>query len=103
MNRRSKASESHHRRETVRFLAAQDVNPSDASTQLTSAPSDVFFSFDPNGAGDGNIDTATWFRLGVMYSLASGTTPGQGDSSCVRAGGEEGGADEPNHRDLPRR
>lgn len=37
-----------------------------------------FFRFDPNGASDGNIDAAAYFRLGLLYNFTG--TAGQGDT-----------------------
>lgn len=45
---------------------------------LNSSGSQVFGRVDPNGASDGNIDTAMWFRLGVMYK-AVGAGQSRGD------------------------
>lgn len=54
------------------------LNPASAATQLTAAGTLQLVRFDPNGATDGNIDAATSFRVGVLYSL-SGSTLAVGD------------------------
>jgi hypothetical protein len=53
------------------------VNPASAATQVA-AVSKSLLRFDPNGASEGNIDTAAWFRVGVFVSLSSGATPSVG-------------------------
>lgn len=53
------------------------LNPSTISTQIT-AVGRSFVAFDPKGASDGNIDIHCYFRVGVLYSLSSGSTPAQG-------------------------
>jgi hypothetical protein len=55
------------------------VNPASAATQLGTAGTQQLVRFDPNGASDGNIDAATSFRVGVLYSLSSGSTLSSGD------------------------
>jgi hypothetical protein len=51
---------------------------------LTTAGSQVFARVDPNGASDGNIDAAMWFRVGVFHKLAAAGT-GVGDVSLEAA------------------
>jgi hypothetical protein len=53
------------------------VNPASAATQVT-AVSKSLLRFDPNGATEGNIDTAASFRVGVFVSLTSGAIPSVG-------------------------
>ncbi|MEQ1571814.1 MAG: hypothetical protein ABMA64_39675 [Myxococcota bacterium] len=59
--------------------ANNPLNPASAPTQVSTAPNRSLLRFDPNGATDGNIDAAMYFRIGVFYSLSSGSTPAQGD------------------------
>lgn len=63
---------------TTQIDSANDpLNPSAVNTQITAAGRS-FIGFDPKGASDGNIDVHAYFRVGIMYSLSSGSTPGQG-------------------------
>lgn len=63
---------------TTQTESANDpLNPSAVSSQITTVTRS-FIAFDPKGASDGNIDAHCYFRVGVMYSLSSGSTPGQG-------------------------
>jgi hypothetical protein len=40
----------------------------------------TWFRFDPNAAGNGDIDAAAYFRLGVAHSISGGgSTPSQGE------------------------
>lgn len=55
------------------------VNPASAASQVTTAGTETFLRFDPNGASDGNIDASMYFRLGVFCSLSSGSTPAVGN------------------------
>jgi len=57
------------------------VNPSDATntgTGYITALGRNFFNFDPTRAGNGNISTKGYFRLGLLYSSTDATV-GRGD------------------------
>ena len=49
------------------------------ATQVGTEGSRTLLRWDPNATGDGNIDAAAYFRVGVLYSLSSAGVPGQGD------------------------
>jgi hypothetical protein len=65
-------------RDTVNPAAA--FNDATLAAYLTTAGSKTFGRVDPNGSLDGNIDTAKYFRLGILYKLAAAGT-GVGDVS----------------------
>jgi hypothetical protein len=62
------------------------VNPSAATAQVTTAGTRTWIRFDPNGASDGDIDASAYFRVGVFFSLSSGSTPAAGSVQLVDLG-----------------
>jgi len=64
--------------------AGTDLDAADAPTHFASAATQIGtivatrYRLDPNGSTDGDIDNKMFFRIGLLYSLSTGSTPAQG-------------------------
>ena len=63
--------------------AGLPLRPTDATNANKTTTGRYLIAFDPNGASNGNIGTAMWWRIGIIYQASAGNTAVGGDVSLT--------------------